>query len=234
MKTNPPKLQSLDLDKPKKTCTLTLWALSPNSTLLQHWWQRANSSHGDVWQAAAGAGDKACFMITMATAQSPAPLSSPLMGVRARSWYSAASIKIHSAAKTFIVWSSCGFTVFGSTWKQPRQLHLSCRPYLSVVVDLCFLLNVGVELWDIWHVAVRLFTVGVSMTVYRGNTDRQAQFNPNVETNGFSINNLSNLLVPLWLSLLTVVVHTHCSVLDWIIITAPRVFILALILVEPR
>lgn len=32
--------------------------------------------------------------------------------------------------------------------------HLLCRSYLSVVVDLRFLLNVGVEFWDVRHVAV--------------------------------------------------------------------------------
>lgn len=45
--------------------------------------------------------------------------------------------------------------------------------YLSVVVYLRFLLNVGVELRDIRHIAVRLLTVGVPMAVCKG--DREAK-----------------------------------------------------------
>lgn len=47
--------------------------------------------------------------------------------------------------------------------------------YLSVIVDLRFLLDVGVELRDIRHVAVRLLAVGVPVTVYRGHTERQTR-----------------------------------------------------------
>lgn len=49
-----------------------------------------------------------------------------------------------------------------------RQSQLARRSYLSVVVDLRFLLNVGVELRDIRHVAVRLLAVGVPVAVCGG------------------------------------------------------------------
>lgn len=52
--------------------TRTHSALSTSSILLQRWRRPANSSHRDVCQAAAGRGDKACFMITMETTPSPA------------------------------------------------------------------------------------------------------------------------------------------------------------------
>lgn len=76
--------------------------------------------------------------------------------------------------------SSWGFSVSlrdgGSPWKQPRQSRLTCRSYLSVVVYLRFLLNVGVELRDVRQVAVRLFTVGVPVAVCRGDRETDILF----------------------------------------------------------
>lgn len=52
------------------------------------------------------------------------------------------------------------------------------RSHLSVVVDLCFLLNVGVELWDVRDVTVGLVAVGVPVAVCRGDGTRTGRLSP--------------------------------------------------------
>ena len=54
------------------------------------------------------------------------------------------------------------------TMETTQTVPAGARSYLSVVVDLCFLLDVGVELGDVGHVAVRLLAVGVTVAVCRG------------------------------------------------------------------